>query len=108
MVSDLLARGRLPQALVCGTDELAVELMDGLAKNGVEVPKQVVVTGFDGIAAGRLVRPALTTIHQPMELMGRTAVDILVDRLAQRELHPVSRQLPVKLVLRESCGCPRG
>ena len=108
MVSDLLARGPLPQALVCVTDELAVELMDGLAKNGVEVPKQVVVTGFDGIAAGRLVRPALTTIRQPMELMGRTAVDILVDRLAQRELHPVSRQLPVKLVLRESCGCPRG
>ncbi|GAB3976456.1 LacI family DNA-binding transcriptional regulator [Actinoallomurus acanthiterrae] len=105
LVAELLARDPLPQALVCVTDELALGLMDALAENGIAVPGQVAVTGFDGILAGRIVRPALTTIRQPMERMGRAVVDVLVDRLEHRAEPPVCLQLPVRLVLRESCGC---
>jgi len=106
IVGGLLARNELPQALVCVTDQDALAAMDALRRSGVEVPRDVVVTGFDGIAAGRIVRPTLTTVRQPMELMGRAVVDILIDRLLHPELPPARRELPTRIVLRESCGCP--
>jgi LacI family transcriptional regulator len=43
-----------------------------------------------------------------MEQMGRAVVDILLDRLSHPERPPESRQLPVRVLLRESCGCSRG
>ena len=101
----LLAKGDLPQAFVCATDPVALTVMDVLQAAGVSVPQQVAVTGFDGIAAGRMARPALTTVRQPMEQLGRAAVDILIHRIADPDGEPVSRQFPVQLVLRESCGC---
>jgi LacI family transcriptional regulator len=105
-VGALLAAGDLPQAFVCATDPVALTVMDVLQAAGVGVPQQVAVTGFDGIAAGRMARPALTTVRQPMEQLGRAAVDILIQRIADPTGAPVSRQFPVQLVLRESCGCP--
>jgi LacI family transcriptional regulator len=107
IVDELLARGRLPQALVCVTDQDALAAMDALRAAGVVIPREVAIVGFDGIAAGRIGHPTLTTVRQPMEQMGRAVVDILVERLDHPELSPARRQLPTKIILRESCGCPQ-
>ncbi len=107
VIDRLLRHAELPQALVCVTDQDALAAMDALGAAGVVVPDDIVVTGFDGIAAGRVVRPGLTTVRQPMEAMGRTVVDILLERLTYPERPPISRKLPVSLALRESCGCRR-
>lgn len=107
VIASVLASGGLPEAFVCATDEAALNLMTALAEHGVRVPAQVAVTGFDGIMAGRVVRPALTTVRQPMQAMGRAVVDILVERIADPSGPPVARRLPVEVVLRESCGCTR-
>jgi len=108
IVAHLLTRQRMPDGLVCATDHEALAVIDALREQGIEVPSQVAVTGFDGIAAGRLARPTLTTVRQPMEQVGRATVDILLDRLARPDEAPVSRELPVRVVLRESCGCRQG
>ena len=100
--------GALPEAIVCATDQDALVVLDALAAAGVRVPEDVAVTGFDGIAAGRVVRPPLTTVRQPMEQMGRTMVELLLDRLDHPEKPPVALRLPVRVVLRESCGCQPG
>lgn len=105
IVTGLLDAGALPQALVCVTDQDALAVMDALKAIGVSVPGAVAVTGFDGIAAGRICRPTLTTVRQPMEATGRAVVDILLDRLAEPNRPPISRQLAVSLSVRESCGC---
>ncbi|MET3803784.1 DNA-binding LacI/PurR family transcriptional regulator [Nakamurella sp. UYEF19] len=63
------------------------------------------VTGFDGIEAGRLVRPRITTVAQPMTLMGRTAVDMLLQRVVGADTAVIARTLPVEVLVRESCGC---
>lgn len=107
-VRTLCRLGTLPQAFVCATDQDALVVMDMLAEAGVDVPRHVAVTGFDGIAAGRVIRPPLTTVRQPMERMGRTMVDLLLDRLDHPEKPPVELRLPVRMVLRESCGCRPG
>jgi DNA-binding LacI/PurR family transcriptional regulator len=105
MIANLVDSGSLPDCFVCANDEEALVVMDTLKAAGISVPGQVAVTGFDGIVAGRLARPSLTTIRQPMELMGRTAVEILVRAIMDPQADPVSRQLPVRLIVRESCGC---
>ncbi|MYS81619.1 LacI family DNA-binding transcriptional regulator [Embleya scabrispora] len=107
VVDAVLADGGLPEAFVCVTDVAALNLMTALSARGVRVPEQVAVTGFDGIMAGRVGRPSLTTVRQPMQAMGRAVVDILVERIADASGPPVARRLPVELVLRESCGCRR-
>ena len=107
VVADVLARDALPEAFVCVSDEIALDLMKALAGHGVRVPEQVAVTGFDGVVAGRVVRPSLTTVRQPMQAMGRVVVDILLERIADPAGPPVTRRLPVQVVLRESCGCSR-
>lgn len=105
IVRALAAEGRLPRALVCASDQHALGLLDVLAELGVDVPGEVAVTGFDGVVAGRLCTPPLTTVRQPMEAMGRLAVDVLMASLVDPDAGPVDHTLPVRLVVRRSCGC---
>lgn len=104
-LTDLLDADRLPRALVCASDQIALAVLDLLAARGVPVPERVVVTGFDGILAGRLARPTLTTVRQPMARMGRLAVEILVRHAGGAGGDRESHRLPTRLVPRESCGC---
>jgi DNA-binding LacI/PurR family transcriptional regulator len=106
MVADLVDRKALPDAFVCVNDEVALGLMDALRDANVDVPRHVAVTGFDGIVAGRLVSPELTTVRQPMAAMGAMVVQVLINRMERPDEPTTSRRLPVHLVLRESCGCP--
>ncbi|KAA0940480.1 LacI family DNA-binding transcriptional regulator [Streptomyces apricus] len=103
--------GDRPEAFVFANDQMAVGALQALEGLGLRVPDDVVVTGFDGIPLSRLVRPALTTVRQPMVRMGEEAVDLLVRRLSGRPPEePVSLVLPVGVVRRASCGCdePQG
>jgi DNA-binding LacI/PurR family transcriptional regulator len=101
-----LLESPLPQAIVCSSDQEAVVVLAALARHGVAVPDDVAVTGFDGILAGRLAVPALTTVQQPMEQIGRRAVQIVSDVLAGRSSGTTHARLPVELAIRRSCGCP--
>ncbi|MBK5250874.1 MAG: LacI family DNA-binding transcriptional regulator [Actinomycetales bacterium] len=91
-------------ALVCANDQTALGLLDALTEAGVRVPEDIALTGFDGIEAAHLASPRLTTVRQPMIDLGRVAVAQLLHRLAHPATAPVSRVLPVEVLLRESCG----
>ena len=108
MVADLTSRSALPDAFVCVSDEVALALMDALRDAEIDVPGRVAVTGFDGIVAGRLVSPALTTVRQPMPALGVMVVEVLASRIEHPDERPESRRLPVRLEVRQSCGCPEG
>ena len=105
MVIDLNNRNALPDAFVCGSDEVALTLMDTLRDLEVDVPGDVAVTGFDGLVAGRLASPQLTTVRQPMAAMGAMVVEALIHRIEHPQEPTQSRHFPVEVVLRESCGC---
>jgi LacI family transcriptional regulator, galactose operon repressor len=102
----IIATGRVPRAVVCANDQMAVGVMAALQQSGLSVPGDVAVTGFDGIQLGRHLRPGLTTVVQPMAALGDTAVAMLSDRIGGAELPPRTVELPVRLELRGSCGCP--
>jgi LacI family transcriptional regulator len=96
----------LPEAFVCGSDQGALSLMDVLSVLGIKVPQDTAVTGFDGIIAGRISNPALTTVAQPMEQLGRRAANMLIQRLSNPTAPIMRETLPVSLRIRHSCGCP--
>jgi len=103
----LHASGDLPRVLICATDQHALRALDTLASLGVRVPDDVAVTGFDGILAGRLSTPTLTTVRQPMEAMGRAAARILAGTAGpppegQTRFDAV---FAPRVVIRHSCGC---
>jgi len=105
----LLAAGDpLPDAVVCANDQMAIGLLQAFARAGVRVPDQVAVVGFDDIFPASLCDPPLTTIHQPMRMLGERACTRLLDRIAKPGLRPKVELLPTELVLRSSCGCPPG
>lgn len=97
-------RSNPPQAIVCSSDQTALGVMAALQEFEIAVPTQIAVTGFDGIDAGRFTTPALTTIRQPMDELGREAVALLAEAL-NGEPAPRSVELAVTLVIRDSCGC---
>lgn len=102
---DILARRRLPDAIVVANDQMAVGLLSELSAGGARVPDDIAVTGFDDIQLGRFVSPALTSVHQPMRELGATSANLLLERLGEPGRPPKSVLLPTTLVVRESCGC---
>jgi len=105
-VGRLLARGRLPRVLVCANDQTAIGAMSALARAGRRVPDDVAVTGFDGVNVGRHLSPGLTTVVQPMRELGETAVRLLQERITDTARPGREIELPVRVEVRGSCGCP--
>jgi len=94
--------------VVCANDQSAIGVLQAFARGGVRVPEDVAVVGFDDIFPGSLFKPALTTVHQPMRLLGERACARLLDRISDPSLQPSVELLPTELVIRSSCGCPPG
>jgi LacI family transcriptional regulator len=109
-VEHLLARHRdaLPDAVVCANDQMAIGVLHALAVAGIRVPGEMAVVGFDDIFPARLYDPPLTTVHQPMRVLGERACARLIDRIVDPGLSQAVELLPTELVLRSSCGCPPG
>jgi LacI family transcriptional regulator len=78
----LLARGTLPETIVCGADVIALGVVHAFRANGISVPEDVTVTGFDGIVLAQLMSPRLTTVKQPVETIAREAVGLIWSRLS--------------------------
>jgi LacI family transcriptional regulator len=95
----------LPDAVVCANDQMAIGVMRELQVNGLRVPADIAVVGFDDIYPGTLIAPSLTTVRQPMRLLGQRACSLLLERIADQALPHRVELLPTQLVVRESCGC---
>jgi DNA-binding LacI/PurR family transcriptional regulator len=102
-----------PTALFAATDMTGIGLIRGFHELGVRVPEDVAIVGFDGVEAGRYSIPSLTTIEHPRDDLGRIGVARLIDAIEGTPHEPdddlgassaVERVLPVRLVVRESCG----
>ncbi|MDO5034894.1 MAG: LacI family DNA-binding transcriptional regulator [Actinomycetaceae bacterium] len=89
-------------AVFCASDQLALGAMREVRKLGLAIPGEMSIVGFDDIpAAAELVTP-LTTIQQPMDDLGCSAAELLLE---QKEPHHIS--FAPKLVVRDSTGAPR-
>lgn len=104
----LLQRPKLPTAVVAPNDHTAVGLLQVLVRNGVRVPQDVSVTGFDDAPIARLTAIDLTTVRQDPRLMGVAAVEAAVRRIEDPDLRPAQTIIETSLVIRGSTAAPRG
>lgn len=105
---ELAPRAR-PSAVVMGNDAMALGFMRTVLQQGVKVPEDVSVTGFDGIPEGGLYWPGLTSVLQPAHRMGASGCRALLEVMQNPELERTADvQYGVELVVRESTAEMKG
>jgi DNA-binding LacI/PurR family transcriptional regulator len=98
--AQLLERAPDVDAVFAASDGMALGLLSVLTAAGRRVPEDVAVVGFDDTGIAGHTQPALTTVHQPIEEMGRLMAHTLVDLIEDRPV--TSTVLPTHLVVRDS------
>ncbi|HVU32490.1 MAG TPA: LacI family DNA-binding transcriptional regulator [Opitutaceae bacterium] len=99
----LLARPNPPTAFFAINDTTAFGVYAGIRRAGLELPRDVSVVGFDDIRLCEVVTPTLTSVRQPLDELMRSAVEMLLARLEQKQTGPATHiTLPAELVLRGS------
>ena len=101
---DLLLGPAPPTAIFAANDLMAFGVLRAAAELGRRVPGDLAVVGFDDIELASYTTPPLTTITQSASDVGRAAVEILLERLADPARPPARRTLETRLVVRASCG----
>lgn len=105
-LADLIARDRLPTALICGNDVIALGVLFEAMERGISVPGWLSITGFDNLPLTEHIRPAITTVNVPAQEMGATAGQTLLAAIAKGG-RVRSREIPASLLVRETTAPPR-
>ncbi|MDH6565305.1 DNA-binding LacI/PurR family transcriptional regulator [Streptomyces sp. SAI-117] len=92
--------------IVCASDPLALGAIRAARRRGLSVPSEVSVVGFDDSAFMTCTEPPLTTVRQPIEAMGRAAVDLLCTQIQGTAAHPGELLFEPELVVRGSTAQP--
>ena len=103
-IQEMILDGIEFDAVFAGDDDAAMGVYRALKLAGCVIPDDVAVVGFDDIPFARHLSPALTTIHAPIEEVGREAVRQLKCLMDGRQAESLVL-MRTKLVIRESCGC---
>ncbi len=102
-VKEFLRKG-LPQAIVCANDTMAIFVIDYLKNEGYKVPKDIIVTGFDGNSDAFTYEPSLTTVRHRYEYAGSVVFE-MIEKLINGITHVKDETIKSELILQESCGC---
>ena len=104
LMSELLQLQELPTVVFAASDDMAVGALNVALDHGLRIPEDISIVGFDGSRIAEVVRPALTTIQQPMEELGRISLESLHALIERQDSSvPTDLILPHQLVERESC-----
>lgn len=106
-----LALGKLlelpspPTAVVAANNMMLIGVLHECRRRGVRVGRDLAVVGYDEVEWADLVDPPVTTVAQPIAAMGRTAVRMLLERIADPSRRPQTARLATTFMHRNSCGC---
>lgn len=93
-----------PDAVVCANDLTAARLMQVLLAFGIRIPEDIKIVGMDDVRYASLLPVPLTTIHQDCAGIGAVAMATMLERLEHPDLPIRDVLVPVRLVVRRSCG----
>jgi DNA-binding LacI/PurR family transcriptional regulator len=93
-----------PEGSICANDLTAARLMQMLLSLGIRVPEDIRIVGMDDVRYATLLPVPLTTIHQDCAGIGAVAMATMLERLEHPELPIRDVLVPVRLVVRRSCG----
>jgi len=97
--------GQLPEVIFTVSDSVACGVYRAAKESGLQIGKDIGLIGFTDITVASILSPALTTVHEPAELMGKEAVSLLIDEIENPDKTESKKIiLPAELKIRESCG----
>ncbi|UQY43485.1 HTH-type transcriptional regulator GalR [Erwinia sp. PK3-005] len=105
-MTELLGRGRNFTAVACYNDSMAAGALAVLSDNGVRVPEEMSLIGFDDVLVSRYVRPRLTTIRYPIVTMAQQAAELALALANNQPLPEVTNTFNPTLVRRHSVSPP--
>ncbi len=91
-------------AIISLNDDMAYAVIDYCKDNGIEIPENLCLSGFDDISRSSLIEPSLTSINQQIAGQGRRSVELAVKLLEGKKVPPVS-YVETEVRFRQSCGC---
>jgi len=100
----LLALSERPTAILASSDAMAFGVMSAAQEVGLRIPHDLSLIGFDDIPEASYVRPALTTVRQPLNKLGQEGVRLLLRHIEDPELGPQHIELDTMLIIRDSCA----
>lgn len=107
LADELFALDVPPTAILAASDFQALGVIEAARRRGLRVPEDLSVVGFDDLIVSQMSAPPLTTVHQPIDLMGAMAVRALLSRTSGSELDRVTHaELATHLVIRSSTASP--
>ncbi|MCV7225095.1 LacI family DNA-binding transcriptional regulator [Mycolicibacterium komossense] len=105
-VHQLMSLSDPPTAILAANNRMTIGAMKGFRGLGLEVPRDIALVSFDDFEWADLFRPRLTVVAQRIDEIGRHAVRLLLERIADPARAPQTIELPPRFIHRESCGCP--
>ena len=103
-ILDRYSHEKLPDAIICANDLLALAISVNLDKLGVTSPEDVILTGFDYLEDGKFFYPSIATVDQRYDLVGKSATRHLYN-LMNGTATETSEIIPCEFMPGESCGC---
>lgn len=95
--------GKLPDAIVCANDIMALGVCNRLIECGYHIPNDVIVTGYDCLTQAKEFHPILSSVSHEWGSMGRKALQMLMEKIRGEEVGNVI--LSTRFIANESCGC---
>jgi DNA-binding LacI/PurR family transcriptional regulator len=102
-----LPREAQPTAVIAVDDLLAIGVMNEAMERGIRVGDALAVVGFDDVPLSQYLRPALTTLRQPIQDVARLLIRILNVAITDSAQPPQQILVPPELIVRQSCGSKR-
>ncbi len=94
----------LPEVIVCANDNMAVATVNALMRQGIRVPEDIMVSGFDNTYNARNYAPSMTSVERPLERVGQLACQKIIAHL-RGENPERSTTLETRCCFSQSCGC---
>lgn len=98
----LLKKNKDLSAIFAFDDRMAIGAIRGIEALNVKVPKDISVIGFDNIEVSKFVKPSLSTVYQPCDRLGKTAIEILMQLIEQKKFNNLNKFIEHEILLRES------
>lgn len=104
LMKEALSQPERPTAFFVASDSMAIGAMRALHEEGIKVPEEVSLVGFNDIATSKFLQPSLTTVKIHTEFMGESAVELLQEQIRSNRSIAKKIIIPHEFIERESCG----
>ncbi len=101
-MNKILTQEKLPTAVFCCNDVMALGAISAIGEKGLRVPEDISIIGYDNIHSSRFYSPPLTTIHQSKARLGIQALSLLFERISEKTNEHCIIDLYPELVIRKS------